>query len=117
MVVKLKLQRKGTKNQPCYRLVVQPDRTALEGNVIEILGQYAPLKKAELINVDAEKVKAWLAKGAQPTDKVRILLGKAGIMPAVDLASLPKRKAKAEQKSEGGEAKPVAEAAAPAQTA
>ncbi|MDI6731525.1 MAG: 30S ribosomal protein S16 [Candidatus Margulisbacteria bacterium] len=94
MVVKLKLQRKGTKNRPCYRLVVQPDRTALEGSVIEILGQYDPLKKSELLNVDAEKVKAWLAKGAQPTDKVRILLGKAGVLPAVDVAALPKKKAK-----------------------
>ncbi len=112
MVVKLKLQRKGTKNRPVYRLVVQPDRSALEGNVIEILGQYDPLKKSELLNVDAEKVKAWLAKGAQPTDKVRILLGKAGIMPAVDLATLPKRKTKGEQPAEEQAAKP-AEAAAP----
>ena len=100
MFVKLKLQRKGTKNRPVYRLVVQPDRSALEGNVIEILGQYDPLKKSELLNVDAEKIKSWLAKGAQPTDKVRILLGKAGIMPLVDVAALPKRRTKGEQPAE-----------------
>jgi len=120
LVVKLKLQRKGTKNRPFYRLVVQPDRTALEGKVIEILGQYDPLKKSELLNIDAEKVTAWLAQGTQPTDKVRILLGKAGIMPAIDVAALPKKKNKAEQKAEKA-AKPAPAAAAaapvPAQTA
>jgi len=113
LVVKLKLQRKGTKNRPVYRLVVQPDRSALEGNVIEILGQYDPLKKSELLNVDAEKIKSWLAKGAQPTDKVRILLGKAGIMPLVDVAALPKRRTKGEQPAEAPVQK-AAEVVAPA---
>jgi small subunit ribosomal protein S16 len=56
--------------------------------------------------VDKEKTASWLSKGAEPTEKVRILLGKAGILPAIDLAALKKRKPKAEEKAE---AKPKAE--------
>ena len=104
MAAKIKLQRKGTKNKPFYR-------------VIEILGLYDPLKEPSLFEVDKEKTQHWLKKGAEPTEKVRILLGKAGIMEAVDLASLPKKRSKAEikaaaaAKAEGnpaeGEAKPA----------
>ena len=105
MGAKIKLQRKGTKNRPFYRVVVQHGTSTLGGTVVAVLGQYDPLAKPTLFQVDPEKTKGWLSKGALPTDKVKILLGKAGIIPPVDLASLPKRKSKAEQKAALEEAK------------
>lgn len=116
MAAKIKLQRKGTKNKPFYRVVVQDESAARNSRIVEILGQYDPLKEPAIFNVDQEKTKVWLAKGAEPTEKVRILLGKAGLMPPVDLAALKKKKPKAQLKAEAeakGEAKP-AEGEAPA---
>lgn len=111
MAAKIKLQRKGAKNKPFYRVVVQDESAARDGRVIEILGSYDPLKDPSLFDVNKEKTQDWLNKGAEPTEKVRILLGKAGLMPAIDLASLPKKKSKAQLKAEAvaeGEAKPAA---------
>ena len=110
MAAKIKLQRKGAKNKPFYRVVVQDESAARDGRVIEILGQYDPRLEPSLFEVDKERTKDWLSKGAEPTEKVRILLGKAGILPPVDLAALPKRKPKAEEKAEKpAEAPPKAE--------
>ncbi|MDD5382063.1 MAG: 30S ribosomal protein S16 [Candidatus Margulisbacteria bacterium] len=117
MAAKIKLQRKGTKNRPFYRVVVQDESEAPRGRVVEILGEYDPLQEPALFQVDREKTTAWIAKGAEPTEKVRILLGKAGILPPIDVASLPKKRAKAEQKAEA-EAKPEVKAEAkPAEAA
>ncbi|MFC1540463.1 30S ribosomal protein S16 [Candidatus Margulisiibacteriota bacterium] len=115
MAAKIKLQRKGAKNRPFYRVVVQDESAARDSKVIEVLGQYDPLKEPSLFEVDKDKTKAWLAKGAEPTEKVRILLGKAGILPPVDLAALTKRKPKAEEKAEAAAAGKPAEAAPPAE--
>jgi len=112
LAAKIKLQRKGAKNRPFYRVVVQDESAARNSRVVEILGQYDPLAEPSLFDVDKEKTKEWLAKGAMPTEKVRILLGKAGILPPVDLAALPKRKPKGE--AEKKEEKP-ASAEAPAE--
>lgn len=98
MPVKIKLQRKGTNKQPKYRIVIQEDREKLNGAVIDTLGLYVPSK--DIFDIDKEKAKAWLFKGAQPTEKLRILLGKAGVMPAIDVSKLPKRKPKKELKAE-----------------
>ncbi len=81
-------------------MVVQDRLSARDGRVVEILGQYDPLKEPSLLDIDKEKAKAWLSRGAKPTEKVRILFGKADILPPVDLASLPKRKSKSEEKKE-----------------
>lgn len=113
MAAKIKLQRKGTKNRPFYRVVVQDESAPRDGRIVEVLGQYDPLKEPSLFEVDKEKTAAWLAKGAEPTEKVRILLGKAGFLPPIDLASLPKRKPRAQIKAEAEEKKP-ASAEAPA---
>jgi small subunit ribosomal protein S16 len=116
---KIKLQRQGTKNKPFYRIVVQDESFPRNGRVIETIGQYDPNKEPSVFTVNKEKIAAWLSKGAQPTEKLRILLGKAGILPAIDLAALPKKRSKAAIKA-GGEEKPVEapakveEAAAPA---
>lgn len=96
MAAKIKLQRVGTKNRPFYRVVVQDESATPSSRVIEILGQYQPLSEPTMFNVDKDKALAWIKKGAMPTDKVRILLGKAGILPPIDLTALPKRKKKGE---------------------
>jgi ribosomal protein S16 len=105
---KIKLQRVGTVRKAKYRVIVQEERQKLGGSVIEILGIYHPQQNPTLFEVSKEKILEWIKKGAQPTDKVRFLLGKAGILPPVDTSVLNKRKPK-----NAAEAKP-AEAAAPA---
>ncbi|MFA6548882.1 MAG: 30S ribosomal protein S16 [Candidatus Margulisiibacteriota bacterium] len=112
MSAKIKLQRKGSKNKPFYRIVVQDERDAPRGRVIEVLGTYNPLVEPSLFNVDKEKLLAWMAQGAQPTEKLGILLSKAGVLPPIDLKALKQRPSKA--KSEGGEAAPAAAPAEPA---
>ncbi len=116
MSAKIKLQRMGTKSKPYYRVVIQDEARSTVSAVVDVLGQYQPLGGQAAFNVDREKTLAWLKKGAKPTDRVRILLGKAGIMPAVDLAALPKRKKKGEAAAAPEEAAP-ASAEAPAQPA
>ena len=107
---KIKLQRKGTKNRPFYRVVVQDESAATKATIIEILGTYDTSKEPSLFQVNEEKTKDWLAKGAQPTEKVRILLGKAGIMEPVDLPGLHQKKSKKEQKADAESAKAAAAA-------
>jgi small subunit ribosomal protein S16 len=96
MSAKIKLQRIGAKNQPAYRVVVQDESAAIRSRVVAILGQYQPLREPALFEVKKEATLDWIKKGAKPTPKVRILLGKAGILPALDLQSLPKKKKKGE---------------------
>jgi len=120
MAAKIKLQKIGAKNQPCFRVVVQDESSSTVGRVVEILGQYHPLREPTAFEVDREKTLEWIKKGAKPTEKVRILLGKAGILPPVDLAALPKKKKKSEAEkpaepastevAAGKEEKPAAEA-------
>ena len=109
MAAKIKLQRIGAKNQPHYRVVVQDESATPSSNVIEVLGQSRPLEEPSRFEVNREKTLAWIKNGAMPTGKVRILLGKAGILPPVDLAALPKRKPKSEAAAE----KPAEEPPAP----
>jgi small subunit ribosomal protein S16 len=94
MSAKIKLQRMGTKNQPSYRVVVQDEARPTVAGVVAILGTYNPLREPTEFKVNKELTLDWIKKGAKPTDKVRILLGKAGVLPPVDLAALPKRKKK-----------------------
>jgi small subunit ribosomal protein S16 len=111
--LKIKLQRKGTKSKPVFRVVVQKSTEKLGGNIVDILGQYDALKDPAAFKVDAEKIKDWISRGAQPTEKIRILLGKAGILPAIDLSRLTKRKPKADASAEK-EAPAATPSAAPA---
>ncbi|OGC11868.1 30S ribosomal protein S16 [candidate division WOR-1 bacterium RIFOXYA12_FULL_52_29] len=111
MAAKIKLQRVGTKNRPVYRLVVQDESRSPSSAVINVLGNYQPGIETPLFNLKDEQIKEWLKKGAQPTEKVRILLGKAGIMSPIDLASLPKRKSKKEVPAAPAEAKAAEEKA------
>ena len=82
MAVRIRLTRVGAKKQPSYRVVVADARSARDSRAIETLGHYNPRTEPIELVVDAEKAKAWLAKGAQPSDTVVRLLRNAGILPA-----------------------------------
>lgn len=74
MSVKIKLTRLGSKKHPFYRVVAANDCTARDGRPLEFLGFYNPMTNPAQVQLDAEKINQWLARGAQPTDTVRSLL-------------------------------------------
>lgn len=78
-MVKLRLQRFGTKNLPVYRIVATDKRSPRDGDFIEIIGQYNPLSAKEQYAVKEDKAMDWLKKGAVPTDTVKDILKKTGI--------------------------------------
>lgn len=80
MSVKIRLTRHGAKKKPFYRVVVADSRSPRDGRFIEILGQYDSTKEPAVFSVDEEKAIEWMNKGAQPTDTVRSLFSKEGIM-------------------------------------
>ena len=80
MAVRIRLKRMGAKNNPFYRIVVADSRSPRDGKTIDEIGYYNPLKNPADIKVDVEKAKKWLSNGAQPTDTVKILLKKAGVI-------------------------------------
>ena len=79
MAVRLRLMRMGKKKQPTYRIVAADARSPRDGRFIEIVGRYNPQTNPSTIELDADKVKSWLAKGAQPSDPVAKLIKAAGI--------------------------------------
>ncbi|MBI2867497.1 MAG: 30S ribosomal protein S16 [Chloroflexi bacterium] len=79
-MVRIRLRRVGAKGQPSYRIVVADQRSPRNGRFIEVLGHYNPRVDPPHITIDAEKAKAWLKKGAQPSEAVRRMLHKAGVL-------------------------------------
>lgn len=79
MAVKLRLTRMGAKKRPTYRIVATDSRRRRDGEYLELIGTYAPVGEAK-VNINEEKALKWLNQGAQPTDTVRGLFSKAGIM-------------------------------------
>ncbi len=79
MVVKIRLARRGKKKDPRYRVVVQDERMPRDGRFLEWIGRYDPMQDPPLIDIDEEKAKHWLGKGAKPTVTVRSILKKKGI--------------------------------------
>ena len=82
MAVRIRLTRVGATKQPTYRVVVADSRSARDSRAIETIGHYNPRTEPVEVNIDADKAKAWLAKGAQPSDTVARLFRNAGILPA-----------------------------------
>jgi len=83
MSLKIRLARGGAKKRPFYRVVVADSRSPRDGRYIEKLGTFDPLKAkdaADRVVLDTEKAKAWLAKGAQPTDRVARILDAVGVL-------------------------------------
>ena len=79
MAVKLRLTRIGSKKNPIYRVVAADSRAPRDGKFIEIVGRYNPQTDPSTVELDTDKVKEWLSKGAQPTEPVRKLLKIAGV--------------------------------------
>ena len=80
MAVKIRLRRMGAKKAPFYRVVVADSRYPRDGRFIEEIGYYNPLTDPATVQIDAEKAKKWVENGAQPTDTVKVLLKKNGIL-------------------------------------
>ena len=82
MAVRIRLTRVGATKQPTYRVVVADSRKARDSRAIETIGHYNPRTDPIEVSIDADKAKAWLAKGAKPSDTVERLFKNAGILPA-----------------------------------
>lgn len=80
MAVKIRLKRLGAKKNPFYRVVVADSRYPRDGRFIEEIGYYNPNTDPSDVKIDTDKAKEWLGKGAQPTDTVRALLKKNGVL-------------------------------------
>ena len=80
MAVKIRLRRMGAKKNPFYRIVVADSRYPRDGRFIEEIGTYDPLKTPADVKIDADKAKQWIANGAQPTDTVKDILNKSGVI-------------------------------------
>ena len=79
MAVKLRLTRVGSKKNPIYRVVAADTRSPRDGKFLEIVGRYNPQSEPSLIELDEQKVRDWLAKGAQPSETVQRLLKAKGM--------------------------------------
>jgi small subunit ribosomal protein S16 len=121
-VIKLRLRRMGAKKQPSYRIVAAESSKPRDGRFIEIIGHYDPKTDPYTLRVDEERAKYWLDNGAQPTETVRALLVKSGVLPGYQgpaaqpaaedaKPSKSKKKASAEQPVEEPEPEPKAESA------
>lgn len=80
MAVKIRLRRMGAKKNPFYRIVVADSRYPRDGRFIEEIGTYDPLKTPADVKIDADKAKQWIANGALPTDTVKDILKKSGVI-------------------------------------
>ena len=123
MSVRIRLSRGGSKKHPFYRIVAADQRAPRDGRFIERLGSYNPLlpqDHQERLVLDTEKVKAWLAKGAEPTERLQKLFANLGLCDAPKVGNQPKKsapKAKALEriKEKEEKARAAAEAAAAAE--
>jgi small subunit ribosomal protein S16 len=80
MATRIRLRREGRKGIPFYRIVVADKESPRDGRFIEVIGTYAPKAKGTQVTLDNDKAKAWLAKGATPSDTVESILKKAGVL-------------------------------------
>ncbi len=81
MAVRLRLQRTGRRNRPCYRIAAMDSRTKRDGGCLEVLGTYDPLAKDDVgdVKLKKDRVEHWISKGAKPTEKVAAILRRSGV--------------------------------------
>ena len=94
MAVKLRLRRMGAKKRPFYRIVAADSRAPRDGRFIEEIGYYNPIETPAVIKIDEEKAQKWLSDGAIPTDTVRDLLSRQGIMKKFHESKMTKKEDK-----------------------
>ena len=92
MAVKLRLKRMGSKQRPFYRIVAADSRSPRDGKFIEVVGTYNPITEPAEVKVNKELALKWLNNGAIPTDTVRDLLSKQGVMKEFHEAKMAKKK-------------------------
>jgi small subunit ribosomal protein S16 len=117
MSLKIRLARAGTKKRPIYHIVIADSRAPRDGRFIERLGYFNPLlpkDKTERLKLDLDKVKAWLAKGALPTDRVLRFLDQAGVMKREKRNNPTRAVPRKERKAQAEEAAKAAAAPKPA---
>lgn len=90
-MVRIRLRRTGRKRTPTYRIVVADSTSPRDGRFIEIIGQYVPRQGETAINLKTDRANYWLDNGAQPSDTVRSLLRKAGVLKARHEARLGRK--------------------------
>ena len=123
MAVRIRLSRGGSKKRPFYRIVAADQRAPRDGRFIEKLGTFNPLlpkDHAERLVLDAEKVKAWMAKGAQPTERLQKMFSVLGLCADPVIREQPKKsapKAKAQERMKEKAEKAAAAAAASSEEA
>lgn len=91
MAVKLRLRRMGAKKRPFYRIVAADSRAPRDGRFIEEVGYYNPIETPAVVKIDEEKALSWLSKGAIPTDTVRDLLSRQGVMKKFHESKMTKK--------------------------
>ena len=91
MAVRIRLRRIGRKKAPVYRIIVADSRSPRDGRFIEIIGQYSPRQGENAINLQVERANHWLDVGALPSDTVRSLLRRAGVLKARHEARLARK--------------------------
>lgn len=113
MALKIRLARRGTTNRPYYHIVVADSRSPRDGEYLEKVGSYNPLEKeaANKVKLEAETIKTWLSKGAQPTDRVAKFLAQAGLTKAAALTVKPIKSAPKKRAQERAAEKAEKEAA------
>ena len=116
-MLKIRMSRSGSKNRPYYHIVVAESRAPRDGKFLEKLGTYNPLlakDNVDRVKLNGERIKHWLSKGAQVSDRVAIFLGKAGVAPAPARKNNPKKgvpKAKMTERKKANAEKAAAPAA------
>ena len=109
----IRFQRIGRTNDPAFRIVVlEKERAAKAGNILELLGTYNPRSKA--LTLDEEQVKYWISKGAQPTDSIHNLLINKGVIQGKKVNALPKKTPQKSEEAIAAEAAAKIAAEAPA---
>ena len=94
MAVKLRLKRMGAKKRPFYRVVAADSRVTRDGKFIELIGTYNPITEPAEVKIDEEKAMKWLRNGAEPTDTVRDLLKRQGIIEKFHQERMTKKEGK-----------------------
>ncbi len=105
MSVRMRLRRMGTRKKPFYRIVVADQRCSRDGRFIEQVGTYDPRQDPPAVTMDLEKAKKWLDEGVQPSDIVRALLVKQGLLEKKRFAAAVAKPAKAAKEEPKAEAK------------
>jgi small subunit ribosomal protein S16 len=120
MALKIRLSRAGSKKRPIYRVVVTDSRNPRDGRFIEKVGIYNPILKKDdknRVQLEVDKIKDWISKGAKPSDRIARFLGEAGVIPMPaqknnPQKALPKKKAQERLAAAQEASTPVAEAPA-----